>query len=33
MARAALLMATLPPDANCLEMTVLPVQQVYLGRG
>jgi NAD(P)-dependent dehydrogenase (short-subunit alcohol dehydrogenase family) len=33
MARAALYMATLPPDANCLEMTVLPLQQVYLGRG
>lgn len=33
MARAALYMATLPPEANCLEMTVLPVQQVYLGRG
>ncbi|MBM3958720.1 MAG: SDR family oxidoreductase [SAR202 cluster bacterium] len=33
MARAALYMATLPPDANCLEMTVLPVQQAYLGRG
>jgi NAD(P)-dependent dehydrogenase (short-subunit alcohol dehydrogenase family) len=33
MARAALYMATLPPDANCLEMTVLPMQQVYLGRG
>jgi NAD(P)-dependent dehydrogenase (short-subunit alcohol dehydrogenase family) len=33
MARAALYMATLSPDANCLEMTVLPLQQVYLGRG
>ena len=33
MARAALYMATLPADANCLEMTVLPLQQVFLGRG
>jgi NAD(P)-dependent dehydrogenase (short-subunit alcohol dehydrogenase family) len=33
MARAALYMATLPPDANCLELTVLPLQQAFLGRG
>lgn len=33
MARAALYMATLPPEANVLEMTVLPVKQPYLGRG
>ena len=33
MARAALLMATLPPDANMLEAIVLPLGQDYLGRG
>lgn len=32
-ARVALLMVTLPPDANMLEAIVLPVQQLYLGRG
>lgn len=33
MAQAALYMATLPPDANVLEMTVLPVKQLFIGRG
>jgi NAD(P)-dependent dehydrogenase (short-subunit alcohol dehydrogenase family) len=33
MARTALLMATMPPDANMLEAVVLPVQQKYIGRG
>ncbi len=33
MGRTALLMATLPPDANMLEAIVLPVAQTYLGRG
>ncbi len=33
MAGAALCMATLPPEANVLEMTLLPVTQPYLGRG
>ena len=33
MARAALLMATLPPGANLYEAVMLPVQQPYLGRG
>ena len=33
MARVALLMATLPPEANMLEAIVLPVTQMYLGRG
>jgi NAD(P)-dependent dehydrogenase (short-subunit alcohol dehydrogenase family) len=32
-ARAALLMVTLPSEANMLEAIVLPVQQKYLGRG
>lgn len=32
-ARCALLMATLPPEANMLEAIVLPLQQKYLGRG
>ena len=32
-ARAALLMATLPPEANMLEAIVLPVTQKYIGRG
>ena len=32
-ARAALYMATLPPEANALEMTVIPVKQTYIGRG
>jgi len=32
MARGALFMATLPPEANALEVTVLPVEQAYLGR-
>ena len=33
MAGAALLMATLPPEANVLELTMLPVTQPYVGRG
>ena len=33
MARVALLMATLPPEANMLEAIVLPVDQLYIGRG
>jgi NAD(P)-dependent dehydrogenase (short-subunit alcohol dehydrogenase family) len=33
MARVALLMATLPPEANILEAIVLPVTQLYIGRG
>ena len=33
MARVALLMATLPPEANMLEAIVLPVTQLYVGRG
>ena len=33
MARVALLMATLPPEANMLEAIVLPVEQLYVGRG
>jgi NAD(P)-dependent dehydrogenase (short-subunit alcohol dehydrogenase family) len=33
MARTALLMATLPPDASMLEAVVLPVKQKYIGRG
>lgn len=33
LARAALLMATLPPDVNMLEAIVLPVGQLYVGRG
>ena len=33
MARAALLMATLPDDANLLEAIMLPLGQDYLGRG
>jgi NAD(P)-dependent dehydrogenase (short-subunit alcohol dehydrogenase family) len=32
-ARVALLMATLPPEANMLEAIVLPVAQRYIGRG
>jgi NAD(P)-dependent dehydrogenase (short-subunit alcohol dehydrogenase family) len=32
-ARVALLMATLPPEANMLEAIVLPVTQLYVGRG
>lgn len=31
--RLALLMATLPPDVNILEATMLPVAQRYVGRG
>ena len=30
---AALYMATLPPEANVLEMTVMPITQPYVGRG
>jgi NAD(P)-dependent dehydrogenase (short-subunit alcohol dehydrogenase family) len=33
LARVALLMVTLPPDANMLEAIVLPVEQLYIGRG
>ena len=33
MARGALYMASLPPEANALELTVLPVAQEYVGRG
>ncbi len=33
MANAALLMATLPPEANVLEMTVVPNTMTYIGRG
>jgi len=33
MGRTALLMATLPPDANMLEAIILPLGQDYLGRG
>jgi NAD(P)-dependent dehydrogenase (short-subunit alcohol dehydrogenase family) len=33
MARTALLMATLPPEAHMLEADVLPVKQKYIGRG
>jgi NAD(P)-dependent dehydrogenase (short-subunit alcohol dehydrogenase family) len=33
MARGALYMATLPPEANALELTMLPVTQPYVGRG
>jgi len=33
MARVALLMATLPPEANMLEAIVLPLGQLYIGRG
>jgi NAD(P)-dependent dehydrogenase (short-subunit alcohol dehydrogenase family) len=32
-ARTALLMVTLPPEANLLEAIVLPLEQKYLGRG
>ncbi len=32
-ARVALVMATLPPEANLLEATILPVTQTYIGRG
>lgn len=33
LAQAAVLMATLPPNINMLEATVLPVGQLYVGRG
>ena len=33
MAQTALLMATLPPEANMLEAIVLPLTQKYIGRG
>ncbi len=33
LAQAAVLMATLPPNMNMLEATVLPVEQLYIGRG
>ncbi|MGI6368768.1 MAG: SDR family oxidoreductase [Anaerolineae bacterium] len=32
-ARTALLMVTLPPEANMLEAIVLPLEQKYIGRG
>ena len=32
-ARAVVYMASLPPDANCLFMTVLPREMPYVGRG
>ncbi len=32
-ARTALFMVTLPPEANMLEAIVLPLEQLYLGRG
>jgi len=33
LAETALLMATLPPHVNMLEAIVLPVEQLYVGRG
>ena len=33
LAETALLMASLPPHVNMLEAIVLPVEQLYLGRG
>ena len=33
LAQAAVLMATLPPNINMLEATVLPIGQLYVGRG
>jgi NAD(P)-dependent dehydrogenase (short-subunit alcohol dehydrogenase family) len=33
MAKAAFYMATLPPEANALEVTMLPVSQPFIGRG
>jgi NAD(P)-dependent dehydrogenase (short-subunit alcohol dehydrogenase family) len=33
LAETALLMATLPPHVNMLEATVLPIEQLYVGRG
>jgi hypothetical protein len=33
LARAAVLMATMPPHVNFLEAIVLPVGQLYVGRG
>ena len=33
LAQAAVLMATLPPNINMLDATVLPVGQLYVGRG
>ena len=33
LAQAAVLMATLPPNINMLDATVLPVGQLYIGRG
>jgi NAD(P)-dependent dehydrogenase (short-subunit alcohol dehydrogenase family) len=32
-ARLAVLMASVPPDVNVLEATILPIRQAYLGRG
>ena len=33
LAEAALVMASLPPHVNMLEAIVLPVEQLYVGRG
>ncbi len=33
LAEAAVVMATLPPHVNMLEAIVLPVGQMYVGRG
>ncbi|MFN3650294.1 MAG: hypothetical protein ACK47B_12015 [Armatimonadota bacterium] len=33
LAETALLMASLPPHVNMLEAIVLPVEQLYVGRG
>ena len=33
LAETALLMACLPPHVNVLEAVVLPVEQLYVGRG
>jgi len=33
LAQTAVLMATLPPHVNLLEAIVLPIGQLYLGRG
>ena len=32
-AQAAVAMATLPPNVNMLEVIVLPIGQLYIGRG
>jgi hypothetical protein len=33
LAQAALLMATLPPHVNMFQAIVMPVEQLYVGRG